>query len=344
EHLLDQLTERRRTPGHKHFWRSDFTAHHRPGWSMSIKMCSTRTAPTETGNGEGLLSWYLGEGITPVWITGEEYRDIYPLWNWRRLPGLTAEQSDAPLPELDWHRAPDGSVIRGGRDEVGGLGEGGIGIATMRLAKDAVIDGRKSWFCLEDEFVALGAGIAAPDTSAPVWTTINQCHSDGPVRQGPGWVHHAGIGYLVLDGKPIVQTAARAGNWSRIGVAQSAEPLTGDITTIAIDHGPAPREASYAYIVVPGCAEKPESSVTVLRNDPAVQAVRSPKATQIAFHQAGEAGGIAVDAPALVQLRGNVLSVADHTRRGGAVTVRIGDRTVALTFAEGGATVSAPLA
>lgn len=310
---------------------------------MSVKMSSARTAPTETGNGEGLLSWYLGEGITPVWITGEEYRDIYPLWDWRRLPGLTAEQSADPLPELDWHRAPDGSVIRGGRDEVGGLSEGGTGIATMRLAKDAVVDGRKTWFCFDREFVALGAGITAPDAQSPVWTTVNQCRADGPVRQGPGWVHHGGIGYLFFDGAPVVQTGTRTGNWSRIGVAQSAVPLQCEITTIAIDHGPAPRDASYAYAVVPDVPAKPESAATILRNDTAVQAVRSGGITQIAFHRAGEAGGIAADGPALVQLHGSVLSVADHTRRGGAVTVRIGDRSVRLVFPEAewaGATVS----
>lgn len=348
QELLDQLTDQARASGHRHFWRSDFTAHHRPTWSTSIKMCSTRTAPTETGNGEGLLSWYLGEGINPVFITGEEYRDIYPVWNWRRLPGLTAEQSSAPLPELNWHKAPDGSVIRGSRAEVGGLAEGGSGLATMRLAKDNIVDGVKSWFCFDTEIVALGAGISAPDAEFPVWTTINQCLNEGEVGQGDDWAHHGRIAYVVQDGGDlVVQTETQTGSWSRIGVAQSAEPMHRDVTTIAINHGPRPQDAHYAYIVVPDVPDRPEPATTILRNDAAVQAVRNERMgiTQVAFHQAGEIAGIAVDGPVLVQLRDGVLSVADHTRRGGSVTVTLAGGPVTVAFPAGeqsGATVTVP--
>ena len=39
----------------------------------------------------------------------------------------------------------------------------------------------KSWFYFDNEFVALGAGINAPNATYPVITTLNQCLLTGPV-------------------------------------------------------------------------------------------------------------------------------------------------------------------
>lgn len=355
--------------GNRHFWRSDYQSHHRRGWSTSVKMCSVRIAPTETGNGEALRSWYLGEGINPVWVSGEEYRDLFPVWDWRRLPGLTAEQGTGELPVLNWDRAPDGSVIRGGRDFVGGVSDGRYGMAVMRLAKDNITDGWKAWFLFDDEFVALGAGIEAPQAPEPVHTTINQTRAAGnppsyadsadEIAVGPGvvrdprWAHHGQIGYVfpTATGTLRVEQATRSGSWHDISRPESTELLEQDIVTLGIDHGVRPRGAHYAYVVVPGIdrAQTVEYSancpVSIIANTVAVQAVRHDLLgiTQVAFHRPGRLAvatrqTIAVDQPVLLQLAeepdGLALSVANPYNERLRVTVDVGTR-IALDLPDG---------
>ncbi len=353
--------------GNRHFWRSDYQSHHRPTWSASVKMCSTRTGPTETGNGEALRSWYLGEGINPVWLSGLEYRDIYPVWDWRRLPGLTAEQSSGDLPVLNWQSTPDGAIARGGRDFVGGVSDGRYGLAAMRLAKDAITDGYKAWFFFDDEFVCLGTGIDAPGATAPVHTTLNQSlaaggvwtHADaaGGVTTGPGivhdprWAHHGRIGYVfpTATGPVLLEQQRRTGSWHDINTSIAADVIEREVATIGIDHGPAPRQAGYAYIVLPAAdltrtAEYCDHSpISVIANTPTVQAVRHDVlgVAQLAFNRPGRLEvatqlTVRVDAPVLLQLvehvDGMVVSAASPT--GGAVTVDVGSR-VLLQLPEG---------
>lgn len=324
-----------RLSGNRHFWRSDYQAHHRPGWSSAVKMCSTRTAPTETGNGEALRNWYLGEGISPVWTTGEEYRDIFPVFNWRELPGLTAEQDPGSLPVLDWHRAPDGSTIRGTTEFVGGVSDGEYGFAAMHVCKDNITAGRKAWFFLDEQIVALGAGIDAPHARFPVRTTLNQAIGES-VESGPGWAHHGRIGYVLLQPADLLARAeTRSGSWRDISRPESAARITRPVVTVSIDHGPAPTGASYAYLVLPGVTraqtESYRGDVTILANTADIQAIRQDRLgiTQAAYHRPGSldiAAGttLRVDRPVLVQLRGSALAVANPTGKPVRATLDLG--------------------
>jgi chondroitin AC lyase len=321
--------------GNRHFWRSDYQTHHRPGWSSAVKMCSTRTAPTETGNGEALRNWYMGAGINPVWLTGNEYRDIFPVWNWRQLPGLTAEQNPGALPVLDWHRAPDGSTIRGRTDFVGGVSDGEYGFAAMQVRKDNIAAGRKAWFFFDDEVVALGAGIDASAAEFPVYTTLNQSIGDA-VESGPGWAHDGRIGYVLLRPADLLaRTETRTSSWRDISRPESAAPISRPVVTVAIDHGRAPQGAEYAYVLLPGATrertETYQSEVVILANTADVQAIRHDRLglTQVAFHRPGRLGigpdtTIAVDQPVLLQLRGDRLSMANPTSEPIRVTLDLG--------------------
>jgi chondroitin AC lyase len=330
-------------------------------------MCSTRTGSTETGNGEGLRNWYMGAGINPIWLSGLEYRDIYPVWDWRRLPGLTAEQSPDELPALNWQRTPEGAPARGARDFVGGVSDGRYGLAAMQVAKDAITDGFKAWFFFDHEFVCLGAGIDAPGAIWPVHTTVNQSiaaggewtHADatGVVTTGPGsvedprWAHHGRIGYVfpTATGQVLLEQQRRTGSWHDINTSAAPDVLQREVATIAIDHGPAPRQAGYAYVVLPAAdlTETAEycdrSPISVIANTPGVQAVRHDVlgVTQLAFYRPGRLEvatqlTVRVDAPVLLQLvehpDGMVVAAASPT--GGAVTVDVGSR-VLLQLPEG---------
>src|SRR5262249_15036124 len=114
--------------GNRCFWRSDYMVHRRPSWFASVKMLSDRMVSAELVNDEGKQSHLLSDGATFIYRTGNEYRDIFPVWDWRKIPGITAEQVALK---------PDGKAIhtRGGSSFVGGCSDGQYGFATMQLAR-----------------------------------------------------------------------------------------------------------------------------------------------------------------------------------------------------------------
>ncbi|QFZ16515.1 polysaccharide lyase family 8 super-sandwich domain-containing protein [Saccharothrix syringae] len=240
--------------GTRWFPRSDYLAHRRPGWSCTVRASSTRTVPTESLNGENTSGRHLGDGVTAFRVTGapDGYRDAIPRWDWARLPGTTTEQGRSlfPRPYLE----------RGASDDVRGWADGAHGVATMRLAgTDRFADGWKTWFCFPDAVVALGAGITAP-AAGRVLTTVDQRVAAGPVAAGAGRVAHAGLVYRSLGGE-----------WS-------AEVRDG-LLAVWFDHGEAPRDATYSYVVAPADVE-----VEVLVNTPEAQAVRCGGATLTRAH------------------------------------------------------------
>lgn len=352
--------------GSRYFWRSDYFSHHRPTWSASVKMASTHTVPTESGNGEGLRSWYLGEGVSPLWTTGQEYLDIFPVWNWRQLPGSTIEQQHGELPIARWQLTPDGRPFRGQRDHVGGLSDGPYGFCVMRVAKDNLEDGFKAWFFADHEVVALGAGLQASAAACPVWTTVAQVVRSGPVTYadssgtgtlphgasrtltGARWVHHGNVAYAFCEPTDNVRVSSitLTGSWQDISSAQSDEPLSRDVVTVAIDHGDRPVGAGYRYLLAPATDAPPtgpdHGRAIVIANRPELQAVWHPVEglAQLAFHQAGRCAvpdgpSVEVDRPLLVQLGrhdAGRMAIADPQRRGGdaRLTLNGQPRTVSL--------------
>ena len=197
--------------GNRNFWRSDFMVHHRPAFSISVKTSSTRTLQPETGNGEALKNLHLGDGVTLIQRTGNEYDDIMAVWDWRRLPGTTIEQGTYSLkPAADWG-------VYGNSTHAGGVSDGTDGAAVFNYSRLGVA-AKKSWFFFGDVMVALGAAINAPAATNPVLTTLNQSLLKGDVhyRTGGGtstlsgsaspstleWVHHDGTGYFFPGGFP----------------------------------------------------------------------------------------------------------------------------------------------
>ena len=84
--------------GDKHFWRSDMSVHRASSWYSSIRMSSERVKAAEALNNENLKGYYVGDGATYIMVDGNEYDNIFPVWNWRKLPGVTCYQSTECLP------------------------------------------------------------------------------------------------------------------------------------------------------------------------------------------------------------------------------------------------------
>lgn len=274
------------------FWYSDFLSYRRPAFYTSVRMISSRTKYNEKGNGEGFKHRYFGDGINFVLVKGNEYDSIQPLWNYERLPGLTAEQDGSVNPSINWGDW--------GRDSyAGSVNDGESAVAAMRLDHDRV-KGWKSWFLFGDRIVALGSGIDAPMSSAPIFTTINQkmATSERMARvselgvesqiglnqqatlENASWVWEGDIGYVIPDGNDLVKLdlSQTSGSWRDIGTG-STSPLQGNVFTLLLDHGARPSNAGYHYTILPGtsieetAAYAADPNVEVIANTDQLHAV-----------------------------------------------------------------------
>jgi chondroitin AC lyase len=229
-------------------------AHHRPGYFAATRMNSVRTANTDgLTNGENKKSHHLADGVLYLSHDGGEYRDIYPVWDWHKIPGTTAEQNTV----LDPKKVRRMCSTR----FVGGVSDGTYGLAAMDLGVGE-LNAKKAWFYFDTEIVCLGAGIDS-STSNPVATSVNQCLLRGPVRlsgdrgsaeaprgehalPGVRWVWHDRFGY-------VFPTSTNGPG--------SDSPITKDVFSLSIDHGIGPENGGYTYIVVPAASVEQTASV-----------------------------------------------------------------------------------
>ena len=311
--------------GNRHFWCTDIMVHHRPQYMASARMYSVRTSNTDglSGCDQGQKSHYLSDGCNYLYRTGDEYRDIFPAWDWQMIPGTTIE------------RVPDHSGEprrKGTTSFAGGVSDGQYGIAAFDFERDG-LQARKSWFFFDEEYVCLGAGISCR-RRRDVVTTVNQCHMRGSVAAGsedgrrvitPGthdlgdvsWVHHDRVGYVFPTlTRAQVRCSSQTGSWKLISTQSSDRSVSHRVFKLWVDHGRSPDSATYAYIVVPDRSRAEVAKhaarlpVDLVANEPEVQAVRHRRlgVTGIAFYQAGEQSisgdlSVGVDRPCLVLLR-----------------------------------------
>ncbi|MFD2037172.1 polysaccharide lyase family 8 super-sandwich domain-containing protein [Belliella marina] len=303
------------SPGNTHYWRSDYSVHHRPAYMFSVNSVSTRTVKTEMGNGENIKGHYLTEGSNFIAVDGDEYFNIFPVWEWNKIPGTTIPESESYPSRTAWGNNP------GKTSFVGGVSDGIYGASTFHL-DDYQSKAKKSWFFFDEEVVALGAGIQS-NASQNLNTTVNQTLLKGSVSissnqqeqsltqgshqfpNGLDWVWHSKVGYLFPEGSNIkISNQTQTGSWSSINQTQSSASVNEEVFKLWIDHGINPNQAKYAYIVVPGL-ESPSQmgnydaqNINILSNTDSIQAVQhlGLNITQVVFHKAGvlEFGGFAV--------------------------------------------------
>ncbi len=339
--------------GNRHFWCSDFMVHHRTGFYASARMYSRRVANTDqAANDEGLKNHHIADGCNVLLCRGDEYDNIYPAWDWQKIPGTTVVQG----PRLT------GSPRRMGQTTfVGGVSDGQYGLAAFDFRRDE-LSARKAWCFFDEEFVCLGAAISAA-SEHPVVTTVNQCRLRAPVAWGqkrgsaverlergtralqqPDWVWHDQVGYVFLQ--PVeahLLADQREGSWWEINHEASKAPAAVDLFCLWIDHGRRPSGAGYAYLVAPGrrvadmAALATDPPVKVLRNDADCQAVAQVRLgiAAAAFYRAGSVApadlpALATDTPCLALWRrvpgGLSVSVCNPENQPAKVTVEISGR------------------
>ncbi|MGP3634787.1 polysaccharide lyase 8 family protein [Streptomyces sp. 24-1644] len=326
---------------HKLFAAMDRAVHRRPGWAAAISMASERISYYECGNGENPRGWHTGAGML-YWWPGETRGDQYTDWFWPtvdfyRLPGTTVSTKrladraggewGAPKPAVKW---------------VGGATDGEFAAVGQHLkGLGSTLEARKSWFCVADTVVCLGAGITSTD-GVPAETVVdNRMLGEAGTdeftteeRTAPRWAHLEGHGGWVFPGGAALRTLRedRTGAWSDINTTSTTERRTRRYQTLWLDHGTDPVDARYAYLLMPGASRRTVTAraadgdwLRVLANTSAVQAVAigSLGVTAANFWQAGTAGPLTVSAPASVLVRtgrrSTTLCVSGPDRTGGPV-------------------------
>ena len=344
-------------PKHTHYFRGDYTLHVRPQYAFDVRLVSARTARCEYGNGENLKTYFLSDGCTNITTRGGEYFNIFPAWNWSRIPGVTAPQlKEIPLAASDWQ-------CMGTSTFAGGVSDSLYGVTTyayMDTYKDINTGAHKAWFFFDDEVVCLGSDIHSTSSEA-VYTSVNQCLAasdeavvsvDGKqevlpaqetVYENADWVLHDGIGYLFPQGGRVVAGAQQqSGTWYDINNSVNRkEPVEEKVFTVSLDHGRQPENATYAYVVVPGKRTASEmekycknNAIEILSNTADIQVVRHKKLDvwQMVFYRPGEFKygklSVRVDKPCdlmvkKVNSRRPVVHVADPGQTGQPIQIKV---------------------
>ena len=304
------------------FWQSEHFVFQRPSFYTTVRMFSTRNRNMEVPyNGPGKLTHHRGDGTNYLSLKGDEYHNIWPVYNWQKISGATIQQK----PELP---SPEDIQKDGLTEFVGAVTDGLYGAAAFdfKSPHDSV-EARKGWFFFDDAYVCLGADILgrkrlaggglagqAGGDGPSVLTTVNQTLMRGDVTisrsgtsehcangsrelDGVDWVHHDRVGYVFPQPATIsLSNQTEQGRWCDITDEKniSDEVISEDVFALWFDHGYRPENASYQYVVVPDVAvdgiTDRVSPIKILENAADVQAVKHEGLgiCQIAFYKAGE--------------------------------------------------------
>lgn len=318
------------TASHTHYFRGDYSLHVRPQYNFDVRLASTRTKKCEYGNKENLKTYFMSDGCTNITQTGDEYFNIFPVWNWCHIPGTTAPQLEkVPMDPKAWGVLGTSTYAGGVSDSI----YGATAYAYMDTNPEVNTGAKKSWYFFDNEVVCLGAGIQSTSTY-PVHTTINQCFLKGGIMvdkgdkeetlangshtlQAPQWVLHDKIGYFFPQKEEVFLTAqTQSGRWYDINTSKSKKEEKMDVFTLGINHGVGPKDGSYAYIVVPGKTSAQEmkayqkkNAIEILSNNPKIQAVRNTKLNvwMVTFFEAGtfthKELSVTVDKPCILMIK-----------------------------------------
>ena len=231
------------------FPRSDFGIFRTPDWYASVRMQSERTIGYEFTNAENLLAQFSADGTQLLMQTGDEYDDIYPYWDWRKLPGVTSFEDGKPLSTSDKRADKQNNT-----SHVGGLVAGDALVSAMEVNRFGLHAFKASFF-FPDIIVSLGSDIRrGRDDISRITTALDQNHLSGRVSsgnvRGAAWVHHRDRGYVSLDGEPVkVETGLQRGNWKNIAPCYD-RPDSGMVFKCYFEHDPLQTD-TYAYAVLP---------------------------------------------------------------------------------------------
>ncbi|WP_236974040.1 polysaccharide lyase family 8 super-sandwich domain-containing protein [Membranihabitans maritimus] len=348
-------------PSHSHntfYWHSEHHTHQRPDYFTSVRMFSTRNHNMEVPyNSEGLRNHYLGNGSNFISRTGQEYRDIFPVFDFHKIPGTTLVQHSSFSSK--WEIQKEGIT-----DFAGGVTNGLYGAAGFYYSSVFdTIKAKKSWFFFDDEYVCLGSNISSK-SDGNVVTTLNQCHLNSDVIisgetvqtlnidtilnfKKPRWILHDKVGYVLHETDSVyISNKTQSGSWYDINEQSDSpkEKIEKEIFKVWLDHGYEPENDSYTYFVLPNANREKlinftaRNPIEVTANSPTVQAVNHSRLqiAQAVFYQNDTLNifgdtDLIFHSPGMIMITYNnigitEITVADPTRKMGKLHFAINDK------------------
>ncbi|NND08268.1 MAG: chondroitin lyase [Saprospiraceae bacterium] len=295
----------------KFFWQTEHLVFQRPNFYTTVRMYSTRNRNMEVPyNGPGKPTHHRADGTNYLMLRGDEYHNIWPVYDWQKISGTTVLQKPSLHPPEDIQK--DGLT-----DFVGAVTDGLYGAAAFDFrSPHDLVKAKKAWFFFDSVYVCLGNNVAA-QSRLSVATTINQAlmRSEVLLTQGGAkanlprgshaiekadWIHHDKVGYVFPQPTDIhVSNQTEEGRWSDITDQKniSDELVSKDVFKIWYDHGRRPQDESYEYLVVPDISadampdvHRSKMGIQILENSDSIQAVKQANLDiiQACFYRAGK--------------------------------------------------------
>lgn len=252
------------------------SVHRRDRWSAVVRGHSRYLWAAEHYIGANLYGRYLAHGSLQLMTApeGEPVTSTSGGWqqegfDWGRIPGTTAVHLPVDQLKADVRNADRFSgyeeMLYSDEAFAGGLSQNRTdGNYGMKLHEHDKYNGslraRKSYHFLGGTIVCLGSGIESANTDYPTETTVLQqavktaaedaCWSRAKAGRHT-YLDPFGTGYYVPGGCRFERNRHQQSRLQNTGA-----PTEGDWVALTIDHGYAPKGASYAYAVVPGTTEQ----------------------------------------------------------------------------------------
>lgn len=250
----------------RYFYKTNYSVHIRPEYVMDLRFVSKDVVKNEqgVGNKEAYKQYFLSDGSTGIFIKGDEYENIFPVWDYTKIPGVTC-------PNVEKIPVDESYITYGQADIAGGVTDSVYNVSAYQYVDKRYGIGtsaNKAWFFFDKEIVCLGNNICSTSQNE-VNTTINQCSLDGKIIVSVNgksilvdrgrhvfvdsleWILHGQIGYFFLQNSKVKLDAEnRTGNWKNINGNYDQE-ISKDVFTLCISHGIKPTQEKYAYAIVP---------------------------------------------------------------------------------------------
>lgn len=280
-----------------------YMVHRQDNWMLSTKGFSKYVWDYEGSGTENKLGRYVSYGTTVLFTDDDRPGgiDLGRGWDWTRWPGSTTLRlSNEEL------LSNSSSVNYSDQAFLGGAANGNEGVFGMSLHDktfDPSFRAKKSWFCFGDQVICLGSDIQNTDAdsytqttlfqtainaqSAPLFTSFAEGAAPFPsAYQGQAgesaWLlDTAGNGYLVPNAAGLVVESSTQNSLNSSG----KNATSGDYAAAYVNHGNAPENAGYQYVIVPQTSVQElqnraaNPGYTVLQQDSRAHAVRSGETT-----------------------------------------------------------------
>lgn len=274
------------------------SVHRRNNWSAVVRGHSRYLWAAEHYLGANLYGRYLAHGSLLIY-TASPGATVTPAtsglqqegFDWNRIPGVTSihlpfEQLQAKVYNVDNFSGME-EMLYSDEAFAGGLSQQATnGNFGMKLHEHDKYNGshraRKSFHFFDGTIVCLGSDIENTNTDFPTETTIFQLavsdkagHDYWKNNQGSGktWMDHLNTGYYVPGQVKFEKNFPQHSKMQNTG-----KDTQGDWVSLVVDHGKAPKGASYEYAILP---QTTQAQMNAFAKKPTYKVIRQDRDAHI---------------------------------------------------------------